>query len=154
MKKGQKQEQPSDTDTKSSAETKDNFQNAEEEDEEDDDNWFTVKTKPDALEQANLDLLERAEKETKLSKAKLAKKLRKKNLLINKRVKYDDEGNVSFIIKFNNSLIIFINQVIVHSDEEDQSATYNIDEAKARLHQMDRTDKEAYRALVKQKHQV
>jgi hypothetical protein len=43
---------------------------------------------------------------------------------------------------------------MVHSDEEDQSATYNIEEAKARLQQGDRTDKEAYRALVKQKHKV
>jgi len=44
--------------------------------------------------------------------------------------------------------------MIVNSDEEDQSPTYNIEEAKTRLQQMDKTDKEAYRALVKQKHKV
>ncbi len=152
MKKGQKQEQPTNGDTELSTETKEKFENNEEED--DDDNWFTVKEKPDALEQASIDLPKRTEKETKLTKTQLAKKLRKKNVLINKRIEYDDEGNVSFIIKSNNRLIIFINQVIMNSDEEDQSATYNIEEAKARLQQMDKTDKEAYRALVKQKHQV
>ncbi|CAF4704785.1 unnamed protein product, partial [Rotaria socialis] len=36
--------------------------------------------------------------------------------------------------------------------DEDQSSTYNIEEAKARLQNMDKTDKEAYRALIKQKH--
>jgi len=130
MKKGQKQEQTPDTDTKTSIENAE-----EEEDDDDDDGWFTVKKKSDTLEEANIDLPERLDKEKKLTKAKLAKKLRKKNLLINKRVEYDDEGNA-----------------IVDSDAEDQSTTYNIEEAKARLQQLDKTDKEAYRALVKQKH--
>jgi len=130
MKKGQKQEQTPDTDTKPSIE------NAEEEEEDDDDDWFTVKKNSDTLEKANINLPEPLDKEKKLTKAKLAKKLRKKNVLINKRIEYDDEGNA-----------------IVDSDEEDQSPTYNIEEAKARLQQMDKTDKEAYRALVKQKHQ-
>jgi hypothetical protein len=102
MKKGQKQEQSNDTDDKSSTETKDNIENPEkEEDDDDDDDWFTVKKKSDALEQAEFDLPEPIEKGTKLTKAKLAKKLRKKSILINKRVEYDDEGNVSFIIKSN-----------------------------------------------------
>ena len=42
----------------------------------------------------------------------------------------------------------------MHSDEEDQSSTYNIEEAKTRLQRRDKEDKEAYRALVKQKHKV
>jgi len=131
-KKGQKQEQQIDTPIENK---KNNFENIEIEDDDDED-WFTVKEKPEALEQAIIDLPNPSGKEKKITKAKLAKKLRKKNLLINKRVAYDDEGNV-----------------IVHSDEEDQSATYNIEDAKVRLQQMDKTDKEAYRAIVKQKHQ-
>jgi hypothetical protein len=158
MKKGQKQEeQTSDPDTKTSIETNDNNKNIEEEEDDDDDNWFTVKKKPDALEQVTIDLPKPLDKQTKLTKAKLAKKLRKKNLLINKRIEYDDEGNVSIIIiiiVLIYLLIIFLIQRIIHSDDEDQSVTYNIEEAKARLHHMDKTDKEAYRALVKQKHKV
>ncbi len=96
MKKGQKQEQTTDTDTKISIENDDNIENAEKE--EDDDDWFKVKEKPDALEQVSIDLPDPSDKEKKLTKAKLAKKLRKKNLLINKRIEYDDEGNVSFLI--------------------------------------------------------
>jgi len=99
MKKGKKQEQTTDTDTKTSIEKNDNIENAEkEEEDDDDDNWFTVKEKPDALEQVSIDLPEPSDKEKKLTKAKLAKKLRKKKILINKRVEYDDEGNVSFLI--------------------------------------------------------
>jgi len=52
------------------------------------------------------------------------------------------------------SINYFLNQPIINSDEEDQSTTYNIEDAKARLQKMDKTDKEAYRALVKQKHKV
>ncbi len=98
MKKGQKQEQTIDTDTKTSIENDDNIENTEKEGEDDDDDWFKVKEKSDALEQVSIDLPEPSDKEKKLTKAKLAKKLRKKNLLINKRVEYDDEGNVSFLI--------------------------------------------------------
>ncbi|UJR37181.1 hypothetical protein I4U23_029889 [Adineta vaga] len=141
VKKGQKQEQSTtDVDPKSADEMNNTFSDEvngekKEDDDEDDDNWFTVKEKPDALEEISIDLPERSDKDKKLTKAKLARKLRKKNLLVNTRVVYDDEGNV-----------------IVHSDDEDRSETYNIEEAKARLHQMDKKDKEAYRALVKQKH--
>jgi len=150
MKKGQKQEQTNDTDTKPSIENND----AEQAEDDDDDDWFTIKKNADALEQATIDLSKPLDKEKKLTKAKLAKKLRKKNILINKLLKYDDEGNVSFLIKSNNLLIIFLNQAIIPSDEEDQSATYNIEEAKVRLQRIDKADKEAYRALVKQKHKV
>jgi hypothetical protein len=156
MKKGQKQEQTIDTDAQISHEQEEIIDNADEEEkEDDDDDWFTVKKKSDALEEATLDIPEPFDKEKKLTKAKLAKKLRKKNLLINKRTEYDDDGNVSLIIiiVLINRIIVSI-QAIVHSDEDDQSATYNIEEAKARLHQKDKTDKEAYRALVKQKHKV
>ncbi|CAF1086604.1 unnamed protein product [Rotaria sp. Silwood1] len=140
VKKGQKQEQSVDTDIKASIEHKNNIENNSEENkdddnDDDDDNWFTVKRTSDILEQETVNLPEPSEKEKKLTKTKLAKKLRKKNLLINKRIEYDDEGNP-----------------IVHSDEEDQSPIYNIEEAKTRLQQIDKTDKEAYRALVKQKH--
>ncbi|CAF3667749.1 unnamed protein product [Rotaria sordida] len=136
MKKGQKQEQSIDTDTKSSIENKNNTEEEnKDDDDDDDDNWFTVKKASDTLEQEIFNLSEPLEKEKKLTKTKLAKKLRKKNLLINKRIEYDDEGNA-----------------IIHSDEEDQSPIYNIEEAKTRLQQIDKTDKEAYRALVKQKH--
>ncbi|CAF1301233.1 unnamed protein product [Rotaria sordida] len=136
MKKGQKQEQSIDTDTKSSIENKNNTEEEnKDDDDDDDDNWFTVKKTSDTLEQEIFNLSEPLEKEKKLTKTKLARKLRKKNLLINKRIEYDDEGNA-----------------IIHSDEEDQSPIYNIEEAKTRLQQIDKTDKEAYRALVKQKH--
>ncbi|CAF4355984.1 unnamed protein product, partial [Rotaria magnacalcarata] len=42
--------------------------------------------------------------------------------------------------------------VIVNSDEQDQSSTYNIAKTKARLQNMDKTDREAYCELIKQKH--
>jgi hypothetical protein len=93
IKKGQKQEPP---DTKSSIEKTDDI-----EQEEEDDSWFTVKPKSDTLEEINIDLPDKTEKEKKLTKAKLAKKLRKKNLLINKRIEYDEEGNVSSKIIIN-----------------------------------------------------
>ena len=104
IKKGQKQEQSANDDNKSLAEGKindDNHkpENKDTEDEEDDEeDWFTVKRTSDTLEQATIDLPEPVEKGKKISKAKLAKKLRKKNLLVNKRVEYDEEGNVSSMI--------------------------------------------------------
>ncbi|CAF4018771.1 unnamed protein product, partial [Rotaria sp. Silwood2] len=144
IKKGQKQEQSIDISTKSSIENNNNIEHSEEEnkddddddDDDNDDNWFTVKKVSDILEQETVNLPEPTEKEKKLTKAKLAKKLRKKSLLINKRFEYDDEGNP-----------------IINSDEEDQSSIYNIEQAKTRLQQIDKADKEVYRALVKQKHQ-
>ncbi|CAF4402918.1 unnamed protein product [Rotaria sp. Silwood2] len=144
IKKGQKQEQSADISTKSSIENNNNIEHSEEEnkddddddDDDNDDNWFTVKKVSDILEQETVNLPEPTEKEKKLTKAKLAKKLRKKSLLINKRFEYDDEGNP-----------------IINSDEEDQSSIYNIEQAKTRLQQIDKADKEVYRALVKQKHQ-
>lgn len=97
MKKGQKQEETAETDTKTSTENNDSFANVkEEDDDENEEDWFKVKEKPDALEQINIDLPEPSDKDKKITKAKLAKKLRKKNLLINKRIKYDDDGNVSY----------------------------------------------------------
>ena len=71
-----------------------NAQEATKDEEDNDDNWFKVKEKSDTLEQVTLDSLELPTKEKKLSKAKLAKKLRKKNVLINTRVAYDEDGNV------------------------------------------------------------
>ncbi|CAF2208946.1 unnamed protein product, partial [Rotaria magnacalcarata] len=38
--------------------------------------------------------------------------------------------------------------------EQDQSSTYNIAKTKARLQNMDKTDREAYCELIKQKHKV
>ena len=95
MKKGQKQE----TDTKPSAEKEENIANLQEQlEEEEDDDWFKVKEKSNILDEIIVDLPVPTNKEKKISKVQLAKKLRKKNLLINKRVEYDEEGNVSFII--------------------------------------------------------
>lgn len=42
----------------------------------------------------------------------------------------------------------------IHRSDDEENATYNIEEAKVRLQQTDKTDKEAYRAMVKQKHKV
>lgn len=159
MKKKQKHEQSTEPDTEPPEEQLNPMTQAENEDEDDDDGWFTVKQKSAPLDDIDVDLSAAAvDKEKKLSKAKVAKKLRKKNLLVNKRVKYDDEGNVSGFHLLppppppdcrHLSL-----QVIVDSEDEEGSSTYNIEEAKARLQQVDRTDKEAYRALVKEKHRV
>ncbi|CAF3168463.1 unnamed protein product [Rotaria socialis] len=96
IKKGQKQEQ-------STNENNNNNKNHEEEDktedEDDDDNdLFTIKKTSNTLEQTVIDLPESSQKEKKLTKAKLAKQLRKKNLLANKRIDYDEDGNVSIMI--------------------------------------------------------
>lgn len=96
VKKGQKEEQPTDADAPTTEEKTENFNITKDGDEEEsDDDWFTVKKKPDALDELNADVPPILEKKREVSKTKLAKKLRKKNLLINKRVKYDDDGNVS-----------------------------------------------------------
>ena len=95
MKKGQKQE----TDTKPSTEKEENIANLQEQlEEEEDDDWFKVKEKSNILDEIIVDLPVPTNKEKKISKVQLAKKLRKKNLLINKRVEYDEEGNVSLFI--------------------------------------------------------
>ncbi len=103
MKKGQKQEQTTEIDEKEKI-----IDKAEAEEDDDDDDWFKVKTKSDALEEATIDLPEPLDKEKRLTKAQLAKKLRKKNLLINKRIEYDEEGNVS-----NQVLMLLINSIIL-----------------------------------------
>ena len=95
VKKGEKSEPSTDVELPTTDEKKENLDAAKDEGDESDDDWFTVKKKPDALEQLSVDLPPASEKKKELSKTKLAKKLRKKNLLINKRVEYDDEGNVS-----------------------------------------------------------
>ncbi|CAF5138289.1 unnamed protein product, partial [Rotaria socialis] len=59
---------------------------------------FTIKKTSNTLEQTVIDLPESSQKEKKLTKAKLAKQLRKKNLLANKRIDYDEDGNVSIMI--------------------------------------------------------
>ena len=106
MKKGQKQEeeeQPSTTngETKAAGESSDRFSHEViGEDEDDDEGWFTVKEKPEALEEISIDLPEKQDKYKKLTKAQLARKLRKKQLQINKRVEYDDEGKVSLNIVY------------------------------------------------------
>ncbi|CAF4288374.1 unnamed protein product, partial [Rotaria magnacalcarata] len=133
IKKGQKQEQ-------STNEDKNNKNHEEEdkaEDEDDDDNdLFTIKKTSNTLEQTIIDLPESSQKEKKLTKAKLAKQLRKKNRLVNKHIDYDEDGNV-----------------IMNSDEDDQSSAYNIEAAKAHLQQMDEIDKQVYRRF-KKRHKV
>ena len=52
-------------------------------DDDDDDDWFKVKEKAEALEEITTELPERMDRDKRLTKAKLAKKLRKKNVLIN-----------------------------------------------------------------------
>ena len=102
MKKGQKtenQEEPS-----INLEQKENGDN---DDDDEDDDWFKVKSKPDALDSVDVELPEHSAKEKKLTKAKLAKKLRKKNLLINKRIEYDDDGNVQFLVFCFSCSILF-----------------------------------------------
>lgn len=128
-KKGQSQEQPTDSDRKLSAEENEKPENGVEEnnnnsnatgfandndDEDDDENWFTVKSISKGFDEENINLPERSTKENKLTKAKLAKKLRKKNLLINKRVEYDEDGNVSsqIIISILFSMIIRLVQTL------------------------------------------
>lgn len=98
MKKGQKQT----TDTEPSVEKEENVENIQsqlDEEDNDDDDWFKVKEKSNISDEIVVDLPQPTAKENKISKVKLAKKLRKKNLLINKRVEYDEEGNVSLIIR-------------------------------------------------------
>ena len=113
MKKGQKEEQSMDMNTQMSIQNTDNAKNAgaksqdDEADTDDDDNWFTVKKQSDTLEQSRFSLPEPSEKRKNLTKTKLARKLRKKNLRINKRIEYDDEGNVSFIIIIKKNSITY-----------------------------------------------
>ncbi len=120
VKKGQKQEQT--TDINGEEENTDKAEPAAEE-EEDDDDWFKVKEKPDALEGITTDLPELSNKEKKITNTKLAKKLRKKNLLINKRTKYDEDGNVSnsiLIIRIN---LLFIRQLLIQMKRINQQHT-------------------------------
>ena len=102
MKKGQKQE----IDTATSTEKFDTQENNDAEEEEEDEDWFKVKEKPDPLEELTVNLTESNDREKKITKAKLAKKLRKKNVLINKHIEYDEEGNVSNLITKNNLVIV------------------------------------------------
>jgi len=99
MKKGQKQEQTTEIEEKEEI-----IDNAVE---EEDDDWFKVKEKFDAVEEATMDLPKPLDKAKRLTKTQLAKKLRKKNVLINKRIEYDEDGNVSDRI-----LIIRINPIV------------------------------------------
>ncbi len=103
MKKGQKQEQTTEIEEKEEI-----IDNTVEEEEDDD--WFKVKEKFDAVEEATMDLPKPLDKAKRLTKTQLAKKLRKKNVLINKRIEYDEEGNVSdriLIIRIH-SIVFFL----------------------------------------------
>jgi hypothetical protein len=103
MKKGQKQEQTTEIEEKEEI-----IDNTVEEEEDDD--WFKVKEKFDAVEEATMDLPKPLDKAKRLTKTQLAKKLRKKNVLINKRIEYDEDGNVSdriLIIRIN-SIVFFL----------------------------------------------
>ena len=94
MKKGQKQTETKDQQTEMETTLVDG-QEENEQSEPNDDDWFKVKPDSNTLEQFEIETRETNEKKKKLTKAKLAKKLRKKNLLVNKRIEYDDQGNVS-----------------------------------------------------------
>ncbi|CAF0886043.1 unnamed protein product [Didymodactylos carnosus] len=85
-------------------------------------------------------------KRDRLSKVKLAKKLKKKNLLINSRVQYDDDGNPI------NQSVNESNMELERGQSDDE--IYNVEKAKERLRKIDEMDKELYREHVKQKHQV
>lgn len=88
MKKGEKtnETKPIEEEEKSQS-----FQMIDENSNDGDDDWFTVKKVTDLPQ---VEIPEKVDKSAKLSKAKLAKKIRKKSLLINQRIEYDDAGNV------------------------------------------------------------
>jgi hypothetical protein len=100
VKKGQKKEEPVENEVTIADETNDE-PSATADDNDEDDDWFKVKSKSDVSESVNIDLPVVPDKTKKLSKTKLAKKLRKKNLLINQRIEYDDDGNVMQTNVFN-----------------------------------------------------
>lgn len=69
-----------------------------EDEDEDEDDWFKVKKDSETLEQfeKNKEEMNEEKKEKKkgLTRSKAAKKIRKKNILINQRVEFDENGNV------------------------------------------------------------
>lgn len=80
------------------------------------------------------------------TKAKMAKKLLKKNILVNKRVNFDDEGEaVTDKSKAKQS-------EVAKSYEQEDASGINIEKAKEILKLEDQFDKQMFRERIRQKH--
>ncbi|CAK9290614.1 unnamed protein product [Gordionus sp. m RMFG-2023] len=131
----------------------------QEEEEEDEGQFFTLKKETDTGTWANLGK-KNLEKEKsfptkkminkpRLSRFAEAKKLArlalKKNLIVNKRITYDDDGN-----EIVNSTVFKIQESLGNGSIENTGL--DIEKAKIRLREQDKIDKQAYREKIKAQH--
>ncbi|CAG9807131.1 unnamed protein product [Chironomus riparius] len=90
--------------------------------------------------------LNQARKQKLVTKAAVAKKLAKKKIVANKKIQFDDDGNV-----VTNTAKELQSELAKEYHEEDEGGI-NIEKAKQLLQEEDKFDKKRFKELVKQKH--
>ncbi|XP_071955371.1 probable ATP-dependent RNA helicase DDX10 [Antedon mediterranea] len=122
-------------------------------DEEDEDNLFTVKQKDvfgtKTYEETDSEVEEMMKKKSKtLTKAAMVKKIRKKKLVVNTKVIFDDEGEVAE--QWPKPQVAKEGK----DDEEEDEGGINIQKAKSFLQEEDKHDKELFKQRVREKHKA
>lgn len=93
-----------------------------------------------------LEDLNQARKQKLVTKAAVAKKLAKKKIVPNKKIQFDDDGNI-----VTNTAKELQSELAKEYLEEDEGGI-NIEKAKQLLQEEDKFDKKRFKELVKQKH--
>ncbi len=119
--------------------------NVEDADDDEDDDLFQVKRVYDPNEDNTTDGDDqefKVEKKQKtVSKTTLAKRLTKRNMTINKKIRFNDDEDG--------------NQIASDDDSQEQNVSgINIEERREYLRKQDQIDKELFRQRVKSKHTV
>lgn len=125
---------------------------ADESDDDDDAGLVRVKRKDHDIEIGSNDELElvedlnQARKQKLVTKAAVAKKLAKKKIIPNKKIQFDDDGNV-----ITNTAKELQSELAREYLEEDEGGI-DIEKAKQLLQEEDKFDKKRFKELVKKKH--
>jgi len=137
----------------------------EDEDESDDEDFIKVKRKDHEVEGGPVELDEVEDKEDELegplvvpkreklvTKASLAKKALKKNLQVNSKLKFDDEGET--MADDRNQMKALSARQRAENQDDDDDGGINLVLSKALLTEEDQYDKQRFRELVKKRHKL
>nr|XP_016938781.1 probable ATP-dependent RNA helicase DDX10 [Drosophila suzukii] len=137
----------------------------EDEDESDDEDFIKVKRKDHEVEGGPVELDEVEDKEDEpegplvvpkreklVTKASLAKKALKKNLQVNSKLKFDDEGET--MADDRNQMKALSARQRAENQDDDDDGGINLVLSKALLTEEDQYDKQRFRELVKKRHKL
>ncbi|XP_033121267.1 probable ATP-dependent RNA helicase DDX10 [Anneissia japonica] len=133
------------------------LQSTRSDDDDDNEDLFTVKQKDvfgagtTDKDEVNFQKYEQSKKKSKhLTKAAMVKKIRKKKIVVNTKVIFDDEGEV---VEQWPKIQVAKQGQDEDTDGEDQGGI-NIERAKSFLHEEDKHDKELFKQRVREKHKA